>query len=63
MKFVAFAAAALLPVCVSPGLARADVAQTLRKTVVNVEAPVAIPFSEPLRDRFGIGTMPAISAS
>ncbi|MGB8295407.1 MAG: OmpA family protein [Polyangia bacterium] len=65
MKFVVSLAAlaALLPVWVSPGLARADVAQTLRETVVNVEAPVAIPVSEPLRDRFGIGTMPAISAS
>ncbi|HJX64205.1 MAG TPA: OmpA family protein [Polyangia bacterium] len=65
MKFVVFgtALAVVLPVWVSPGVARADAAQTLRKTVVNVEAPVAIPFSEPLRDRFGIGTMPAISAS
>jgi len=65
MKFVVFGAAfaATLPVWVSPGTAWADAAQTLRETVVNVEAPVAIPFSEPLRDRFGLGTMPAISAS
>jgi outer membrane protein OmpA-like peptidoglycan-associated protein len=28
-----------------------------------VEAPVAIPISEPLRDRFGLGTMPALSAA
>ena len=63
MKFVVFAAAALLPVWALPGMARADVAQTLRETVVNVEAPVAIPLSEPLRDRFGVGTMPALSAS
>ncbi len=57
------ALAVMLPVWVSPTMAWADVAQTLRETVVNVEAPVAIPLSEPLRDRFGIGTMPAISAS
>ena len=63
MKFVVFAAAALLPVWALPGTAWADVAQTLRQTVVTVEAPVAIPLSEPLRDRFGIGTMPALSAS
>jgi outer membrane protein OmpA-like peptidoglycan-associated protein len=63
MKFVVFTAAALLPVWALPGMARADVAQTLRETVVNVEAPVAIPLSEPLRDRFGVGTMPALSAS
>jgi len=65
MKFTVFgtALAVVLPVCISPSMAWADAAQTLRKTVVNVEAPVAIPLSEPLRDRFGIGTMPAISAS
>ncbi len=63
MKFVVFASAALLPVWALPGTAWADAAQTLRETVVNVEAPVAIPLSEPLRDRFGVGTMPALSAS
>jgi outer membrane protein OmpA-like peptidoglycan-associated protein len=63
MKFVVFAAAALLPVWALPSTTRADVAQTLRDTVINVEAPVAIPLSEPLRDRFGVGTMPALSAS
>jgi len=46
-----------------PGSTRADVTQTLRETVVNVEAPVAIPLSTPLRDRFGLGAMPAVSAS
>jgi outer membrane protein OmpA-like peptidoglycan-associated protein len=63
MKFVVFATAAMLPVWALPGTAWADTAQTLRETVVNVEAPVAIPLSEPLRDRFGIGTMPALSAT
>ena len=65
MKFAIFAAAfaAVLPVWAAPVAALADAAQALRKTVVSVEAPVAIPLSEPLRDRFGAGTMPAISAS
>ena len=65
MKFIAYGAAlaALLSVSALPSSAHADVAQTLRETVINVEAPVAIPLSEPLRDRFGIGTMPALSAS
>ena len=53
----------MLPVWVLPGRAWADTAQTLRETVVNVEAPVAIPLNQPLRDLFGVGTMPAISAS
>jgi outer membrane protein OmpA-like peptidoglycan-associated protein len=63
MKFAVFTAAALLCVWALPGTAWADAAQTLRETVVNVEAPVAIPLSEPLRDRFGVGTMPALTAS
>ena len=65
MRFAVVGAAltALLSVVALPGSTRADVAQTLRETVINVEAPVAIPLSEPLRDRFGLGTMPAISAS
>jgi len=42
--------------------AEAKLGQGLRKTVVAVEAPAALPVSEPLRDRFGIGTMPALSA-
>jgi outer membrane protein OmpA-like peptidoglycan-associated protein len=46
-----------------PGAALGDVAQTARRTVVNVEVPVAIPVSEPLRDRFGLGTMPSVSAT
>ena len=53
----------MLPVWALPGMAWADAIQTLRETVVNVEAPVAIPLSEPLRDHFGVGTMPAVSAS
>ena len=65
MKFAIFGAAfaAVLPLWALPDTASADAAQTLRETVINVEAPVAIPLSEPLRDRFGVGTMPAISAS
>ena len=58
--FVA-AFAASLPVWPLPG--RAEDAQPLRGTVVSVEVPVAIPLNKPLRDRFGVGTMPAISAS
>ena len=57
--FVA-AFAASLPVWPLPG--RAEDAQPLRGTVVSVEVPVAVPLSKLLRDRFGVGTMPAISA-
>ena len=65
MRFFVFGAAfaVVLPVWALPGTTWADAAQSLRGTVVNVELPIAIPFSEPLRDRFGVGTMPAISAS
>jgi hypothetical protein len=63
MKCAIFVAAfaALLPVWPVPG--RAEDAQALRGAVVSVEAPAAIPLNEPLRHRFGVGTMPAISAS
>jgi outer membrane protein OmpA-like peptidoglycan-associated protein len=65
MKFARFSAifAAALPTLALPGTTVADTAQVLRKTVVNVEAPVAIPVSEPLRDRFGLGSMPSVSAT
>ncbi len=46
-----------------PGAASGQVSSKLHKTVVTVEAPVAIPLSEPLRDRFGVGAMPALSAT
>jgi outer membrane protein OmpA-like peptidoglycan-associated protein len=50
-------------VLVLPGMASGEIASGLHKTVVTVEAPVAIPMSTPLRDRFGLGTMPSLSAS
>ena len=43
--------------------AQADAEQILRRIVVDVEAPLAIPLSEPLRDRFGVGAMPSLSAA
>ena len=55
--------AASLPVWSSPDTVWAEDAQALRGTVVSVEVPAAIPLSEPLRHRFGVGAMPAISAS
>ena len=33
------------------------------EAVVTLEVPVAIPISEPLRDRFGVGAMPALTAA
>jgi outer membrane protein OmpA-like peptidoglycan-associated protein len=65
MKSARFSAVFIAALCVLavPGAASGDSALALRKTVVNVEAPVAIPVSEPLRDRFGLGTMPAVSAT
>lgn len=43
--------------------AQADAEQIFRRIVVDVEAPLAIPLSEPLRDRFGVGAMPSLSAA
>jgi outer membrane protein OmpA-like peptidoglycan-associated protein len=45
------------------GIARGEVMDSLRKTVVTVDVPAAIPVSSPLRDRFGLGTMPSLSAA
>ncbi|HEX7506947.1 MAG TPA: hypothetical protein VF550_09255, partial [Polyangia bacterium] len=46
-----------------PGKASGEGATKLHKIVVTAEVPVAIPLSQPLRDRFGLGTMPSLSAS
>jgi outer membrane protein OmpA-like peptidoglycan-associated protein len=58
-----FAPVAGLFAAILPGTAFAGVAQELRKTVVTVDVPVALPMSEPLKDRFGLGTMPSLSAA
>jgi outer membrane protein OmpA-like peptidoglycan-associated protein len=46
-----------------PGPASGEIASKLHKTVVTVEAPVAIPLGQPLSDRFGLGSMPSLSAA
>jgi len=46
-----------------PGTASGEGESKLHEVVVTVEAPVAIPVSQPLRDRFGLGAMPSLSAS
>jgi outer membrane protein OmpA-like peptidoglycan-associated protein len=58
-----FALAATFFALALPGTALGDVASELHKTVVTVEAPAAIPISAPLRDRFGPGAMPSLSAA
>jgi outer membrane protein OmpA-like peptidoglycan-associated protein len=58
---LALAAACL--VLAAPGTASGEGASKLHETVVTVEVPVAIPLSHPLRDRFGLGVMPSLSAS
>ena len=61
LRSLALVAASL--VLALPGAASGELASKLHKTVVTVEAPVAIPISEPLRDRFGLGAMPSLSAT
>jgi outer membrane protein OmpA-like peptidoglycan-associated protein len=61
--FASFALAATGLLLALPGTASGELASGLHKTVVTVEAPVAIPVSEPLRDRFGLGAMPALSVA
>ena len=61
--YASLALAATGLVLVLPGTASGELASELHKTVVTVEAPVAIPVSAPLRDRFGLGAMPAVSAA
>jgi outer membrane protein OmpA-like peptidoglycan-associated protein len=65
MKPVAFVSVALamLGATLPTPLAQADADQIFRKIVIDVEAPLAIPLSSPLRDRFGVGAMPSLSAA
>jgi len=67
MKFAPASLAAtclvMVPVLAWPKPASGQDASPLHKTVVTVEAPVAIPLSTPLRDRFGLGAMPSLSAA
>jgi outer membrane protein OmpA-like peptidoglycan-associated protein len=63
LAFAPFALAATSLALALPGTALGDLASELHKTVVTVEAPVAIPISTPLRDRFGLGAMPSLSAA
>jgi outer membrane protein OmpA-like peptidoglycan-associated protein len=46
-----------------PGTASGEPASKLHQIVVTAEAPAAIPISAPLRDRFGLGAMPSLSAA
>jgi len=57
------ALAFFLPIAAGQSIARAEVLQTLRKTVVTLDAPVALPISTPLKDRFGLGSIPSLSAA
>ena len=59
LALIALAAAWLTP----PGVAMAESASGVHRTVVTLEAPVAIPISSPLRDRFGLGAMPSLSVA
>jgi outer membrane protein OmpA-like peptidoglycan-associated protein len=57
------ALAVVLPVVAGPSIALGEVMATLRKTVVTMDVPLAIPISTPLKDRFGLGAMPSLSAA
>jgi outer membrane protein OmpA-like peptidoglycan-associated protein len=57
------ALALALPVVAGPSIALGETMATLRKTVVTVDVPLAIPISTPLKDRFGLGSMPSLSAA
>jgi outer membrane protein OmpA-like peptidoglycan-associated protein len=46
-----------------PGTAAGESASGLHNVVVTGDVPVAIPLNQHLRDRFGIGAMPSISAA
>jgi outer membrane protein OmpA-like peptidoglycan-associated protein len=62
----AFVSPVLVAACLAlavPGTASGEEATKLHKIVVTAEVPVAIPLSQPLRDRFGLGAMPSLSAS
>ncbi len=45
------------------GVARGEVMDNPRKTVVTLDIPAAIPISTPLEDRFGLGVMPSLSVA
>lgn len=65
MRHAAFVTAALaaLGATLPASPVQADAAQILRRIVVDLEAPLAIPLNKPLRDRFGVGAMPSLSAA
>lgn len=65
MKPAAYVSAALatLGAILPTPQAQADAAQVFHRIVVGLEAPLAIPLSEPVRDRFGMGAMPSLSAA
>jgi outer membrane protein OmpA-like peptidoglycan-associated protein len=46
-----------------PGAAAAEATSGLHQIVVTGDVPVAIPLNQHLRDRFGMGAMPSISAA
>lgn len=46
-----------------PGVAAGEPTSGLHKIVVTGDVPVAIPIDQHLRDRFGIGAMPSLSAA
>jgi len=52
-----------LPVVAGPSVALGDMMLALRKTVVTVDVPLAMPVSSPLKDWFGLGTMPSLSVA
>jgi outer membrane protein OmpA-like peptidoglycan-associated protein len=57
------ALAFVLPVVAGHGSAQGEVMDSLRKTVVTMDLPAAVPMSTPLKDRFGLGAMPSLSAA
>lgn len=57
------ALALVLPIMAGHGIAQGEGLGLLRKTVVTVDVPAAIPISTPLKDRFGLGAMPSLSAA
>lgn len=57
------ALALVLPVVAGQPTALGEVMTTIRKTVVTLDLPVAVPISTPLKDRFGLGAMPSLSAA
>ena len=54
---------ALVAPCFVLGWPGTTMAQGAHKAVVTFEAPLAIPLSAPLRDRFGLGAMPSLSVA